>query len=137
MSHRYVTLTRQLEQQQSRFIALSPINRPQVHIRFPGHFQGHEVIWDARLVTLQSLYEQQKAHGRLTHKQSITLRQYIHIHTGQEDLVPVTIALNVPQFDEPTILKTIIMIHNYRRLQLGHHQYGEPVTFPDGFNITG
>lgn len=131
MPYRHVTLIHQPEQQQSRFVALSPINRSQVHIRFPGHFQGREIVWDAQLLTLQSIYEQQKAHGNLTHTPSITLRQYIHINSGKKDRVSLTIALNVPQFDEPTILKTIIMIHNYRRLRLGRHEYGEPVTFSD------
>ncbi|MFP3873860.1 MAG: hypothetical protein ACLFV1_05340 [Thiohalophilus sp.] len=111
---------------QYRYQALSPINQPQVHIRFAGTFEGNEVIWDARLHTLRYEYEQSRSQQT---PPSETFRQYIHIHPAQGELLPITVALNVPQFDEPAILKTIIMIHNYKRLRFGRHEFGQPVSF--------
>ncbi|MDZ7662171.1 hypothetical protein [Thiohalophilus sp.] len=109
-----------------RYQALSPIDQPQVHIRFAGTFEGNEVIWDARLHTLRYEYEQSRLQQVLP---PATFRQYIYIHPAQGERLPITVALNVPQFDEPAILKTIIMIHNYKRLRFGRHEFGQPVSF--------
>lgn len=111
---------------QHRYEALSPINQPQVHIRFAGVFEGNAVIWDARLHTLRHEYEQSLLQQTPAPE---TLRQYIHIHAAQGELLPITVALNVPLFDEPAILKTLIMIHNYKRLRFGRHEFGQPVSF--------
>ncbi len=126
MSNSPHELERLLQQQGRRYQALSPINGPEVHIRFPGRFQDQAIIWDAHLLTLQRVYEQMAAE---TDTSSVTCRQFIEISAGNDDLVPITVALNVPQFDEPAILKTMIMIHNYKRLRLGRHEFGEPVRF--------
>jgi len=137
MSDQYSTLIGQLAQQQRRFLALTPLDRPEVQIQFPGQFQEHDVVWDAQLLTLESLYQQQLAQGQVKPSTPVTLRQYIHIHPAAGDRVQITIALNVTQFDEPTILKTMIMIHNYKRLRPGCHEYGEPVIFPESCNQKG
>lgn len=114
--------------QQTRYEALSPVGQAQVHIRFPGRFEGRDVIWDARLHTLRYEYEQAcTGSGPVPDE----FRQYIHIQPAVGDQVPITIALNVPQFDEPAILKTLIMIHNYKRLRLGRHEFGQPISFSD------
>jgi hypothetical protein len=137
MSDQYNTLIGQLAQQRRRFLALSPLDRPEVQIQFPGQFQEHDVIWDAQLLTLQSVYQLQLTQGQVKPDTPVTLRQYIHIHPAAGDRIPITIALNVTQFDEPTILKTMIMIHNYKRLRPGRHEYGEPVIFPESDNQKG
>lgn len=51
-------------------------------------------------------------------------RQFIEISTEQKQSVPLTIGLDLPTINEPTILKTIIMIRNYKRLILGRHEFG-------------
>jgi len=137
MSDQYSTLIEQLAQQQRRYLALSPLDRPEVQIQFPGQFQKHNVVWDAKLLTLQSIYQQQLTQGQVKPGMPVTLRQYIHIHPAAGDRIPITIALNVTLFDEPTILKTMIMIHNYKRLRPGCHEYGEPVIFPESYNQKG
>jgi len=111
---------------QYRYQALSPINQPQVHIRFAGMFEGKEVIWDARLHTLRHEYEQSRLQQASPPE---TFHQYIYIHPAQGEQLPITVALNVPQFDEPAILKTMIMIHNYKRLRFGRHEFGQAVSF--------
>ena len=117
----------QREQQSDDYQALSPLDQPRIHIRFDGHFQGRQIIWDADLRTLKYEHEQ-----TTTEKQpGGPLHQYIHIHPADGERIPITVAFNVPQFDEPTILKTMIMIHNYKRLRLGRHEFGPPVCFSD------
>ena len=115
-------------QQGPRYEALSPVGQAQVHIRFPGRFDGRDVIWDAHLHTLRHEYEQACSESGPVPDE---FRQYIHIQTAVGDRVPITIALNVPQFDEPAILKTLIMIHNYKRLRVGRHEFGQPISFGD------
>lgn len=122
------SLNRHLQQQGRRYQALSPVDCPQVRIRFPGPFEGRTVIWDAELRTLA--YERDQADPQSGTTPS-SLRQYIHIYPADGEQVPITIALNVPLFDEPAILKTIIMIHNYKKLRPGRHEFGEPVEFTD------
>jgi len=124
MTDSHTSSGRQVSQQ--RYQALSSVNQPQVHIRFAGTFEGNAVIWDARLHTLRYEYEQSHLQQAPSPE---TFRQYIHIHPAQGELLPITVALNVPQFDEPAILKTIIMIHNYKRLRFGRHEFGQPVSF--------
>lgn len=121
-------LRQQLAQQGHRYLALSPIDQPRVQIRFPGQFEGREIIWDADLRTLHYEYEQARAEFPTT---TDTFRQYIHIHPADGERIPIIVALNVPQFDEPAILKTLIMIHNYKRLRLGRHEFGQPIHFSD------
>ncbi len=121
-------LRQQLAQQECRYLALSPIDQPRVRIRFPGQFEGQAIIWDADLRTLHYEYEQARAENPTN---AGTFHQYIHIHPVEGERVPIIVALNVPQFDEPAILKTLIMIHNYKRLRLGRHEFGPPVHFSD------
>ncbi|MFO8024869.1 hypothetical protein [Thiohalophilus sp.] len=127
-SDRLRELRQQLGQQGHRYLALSPIDLPRVRLRFPGQFKGQEIIWDADIRTLHYEYEQARAESRDTTK---GFRQYIDICPAQGERVPIIVALNVPQFDEPAILKTLIMIHNYKRLRLGRHEFGPPVYFSD------
>lgn len=121
-------LHQQLAQQGNRYLALSPIDQPRVRICFPGQIEGREIIWDADFRTLRYEYEQVRAENTAP---ASTIRQYIHIHPAQGERVPIIVALNVPQFDEPAILKTLIMIHNYKRLRLGRHEFGQPAHFSD------
>lgn len=126
MNEAFQEFNHRLQRQGQRYEALSPVDQPRVQVRFPGHFEGRDVIWDACLQTLRYEYE----HAASRPKRSpATLRQYILIEPAVDDRMPITVALNVPQFDEPSILKTIIMIHNYKRLRLGRHEFGEPVIF--------
>ncbi len=91
-----------------------------VHIRFTGPFRGRQVTWDARIVTL--------AHAARSRPASSTaeLRQFIEVGQDNGDTRQLGIGLNVDRIDEPAILKTIIMIRQYRRLREGRHEYGPP-----------
>jgi hypothetical protein len=91
-----------------------------VHICFTGPFQGHQVTWDARIVTLSHAARSRPANS------TAELRQFIEVGRDNGGTRQLRIGLNVDRIDEPAILKTIIMIRQYRRLQEGRHEYGPP-----------
>jgi hypothetical protein len=88
--------------------------------RFTGKFLGSDVIWDAELVTL-AFYASKTGMQRL--------QQFIDVGEDGEHGRSITIALNLPTIDEPAILKTIIMVRQYKRLLTGRHAYGEFISF--------
>ena len=94
-----------------------------VHIHFTGPFQGRQVIWDARIVTLEH-----ECRGRQSVRPSGDgpgLRQFIEVGSADDGTRMLRIGLNVERIDEPVILKAIIMIRQYKRLHEGCHEYGE------------
>ncbi len=109
--------------------ALEPLDGPSARIRFSGHLQGREVIWQARLRTLEDVWRERRAAEPVD--TPMTLRQYIDIAPdGDPAAWPLEVALAVPAIDAPTVFKTIIMIHNYKRLAPGRHEYGPAHRFP-------
>lgn len=109
--------------------ALEPLGGSSARIRFSGRLLGREVIWQARLRTLEDVWRERQA-GDAT-PGSVALRQYIHIReTADPGLAELEVALAVPAIDAPTVFKTLIMINNYKRLAPGRHEYGEPHPFP-------
>lgn len=111
-------------QRQFKYAALSPLGGQTAHIQFRGPFQGEEILWDAHLITLQEIYRQGIAAGKYLQKDTISLSQFIEINEKDAAEVTLTVGLDVPLIDTPTVLKTIIMIHNYKRLRHGRHEYG-------------
>lgn len=110
----------QLAKRNAQYELLTPLNMPTCHIRFTGLFQGMQVIWDAHLQTLAYYVREQL-------QQDKDVRQFIEVgHSGEQGKV-INIALNLPLIDQPTILKTIIMIRQYKRLAPGKHEFGETV----------
>jgi hypothetical protein len=91
-----------------------------VHVRFTGPFLGRQVTWDARIVTLAHAARSRPANG------TSELRQFIEVGRDNGGTRQLRIGLNVDHIDGPAILKTIIMIRQYRRLQEGRHEYGAP-----------
>lgn len=111
--------------------ALTPLGGQEAHVRFAGRLQDRPVIWDARLLTLGAVYRQLLEDGELRPGQTVTLRQFLEIEPAGEGVYALRVGLDVPCIDEPTVFKTLIMIHNYKRLQPGRHDYGPSRTFPD------
>ncbi len=111
--------------------ALEPLDGPAARIRFSGRLQGREVIWQARLRTLEDVWRERLAAEGLPADAPMELRQYIDIaEDGDPAGWPLEVALAVPVIDAPTVFKTIIMIHNYKRLAPGRHAYGPVHRFP-------
>jgi len=111
-------------QRQFNFTAVSPLGGQTAHIRFKGPFQGEKVLWDTHLITLQEIYRQGIVAGKYLEKDTISLSQFIEINEKDAAEVTLTVGIDVPVIDTPTVLKTIIMIHNYKRLRHGRHEYG-------------
>lgn len=93
------------------------------HIQFSGMFEQQRIIWNATIKTLKSI----ALHTPTNEIQY--LRQFIHLQTTNDNLIPITIALNVNSITKPVINKTIIMINNYKLLKIGKHEYGERISF--------
>ena len=117
-------------QRQFDYKILSPLGGQTAHIQFKGPFQDQEIKWDTHLITLRELYRQGIAEGRYSEKDTVSLLQYIEINEKDASEFSLTVGIDVPTIDTPTVLKTIIMIHNYKRLRLGRHEYGPAHQFP-------
>lgn len=117
-------------QTQFEYTALSPLGSQTAHIRFAGRFHDRDVMWDTHLITLEECYRQAVSAGRMTENQPVTLVQFIEIEKKSPDEMLLKIGIDVPVIDAPTVFKSMIMIHNYKRLRLGRHEYGPSRQFP-------
>jgi hypothetical protein len=116
-------------ERQFDWTALSPLGGQTAHIRFVGKFHGRHVTWDTHLITLQEIYQQGIAAGTFAADKPISLFQFIEIdETGPAEMT-LKIGINVSAIDAPTVFKSMIMIHNYKRLRIGRHEYGPPRQF--------
>lgn len=104
--------------------ALTPLGGQTAHIRFSGRFRGEEVIWDTHISTLQECYRQAIDAGKLAKNTPVELFQYIEIVPKGSTEMTLNIGIDVPVIDAPTVFKSMIMIHNYKRLRQGRHEYG-------------
>lgn len=78
-----------------------------------GPFRGRSVIWNARLSVLPP-----SAEG------SPPPRQFIEVTRRDALNYDLDIGLAVSRIDRATILKTIVMIRQYKRLRPGRHEFG-------------
>lgn len=92
------------------FVCDGPLGGDSLRLRFIGRYQEREVVWDAELIALA-------ATGADT-------AQFLDIGAPGPHGVPIRIGLGVPCIDRPTVLKTIIMVRNYKRLRPGRHEFG-------------
>jgi len=98
------------------YIALSEVGVNSASIIFTGNFENKPVIWQALLVAMDS-------------KERNKLPQYIEIPPQEKDVdlcVAVEIGLHVTAIDEPTIVKAIKMIQQFKNLQRGRHEFSGP-----------
>ena len=94
------------------------------HFAFSGKFQGLETIWDATLLSLAHYHAQQPYAG-----QSVMRSAFMEIGGMTACGRRICVALDIPVIDEAAILKTIIMVRNYKRLHSGHQAFGETRCF--------
>lgn len=73
-------------------------------IRFVGPFEGREVIWAARI--------ERSADA-----------QFIEVGAPDGDVCPMHVGLQVAAIDTPSILKSIVMVRQYKRLRRGRHEF--------------
>jgi len=101
--------------------ALTPLGGSMARVRFSGRFQGRPVTWEAELMTLEEAWRQGLAGSA---EPPASLRQFIDIRRQTDDRFRLRIGLAVATIDAPTVFKAMIMIHNYKRLRPGRHEYG-------------
>lgn len=96
------------------FICTDTLPAARAKIRFLGEFMGRRVIWNMQLNAAPHRHNSHKAEqgSSYTIYKDEALAYHIELH------------LDVTQIDEPCIQKTLIMIRQYKRLALGHHQWG-------------
>lgn len=95
-------------------------------VRFVGPFQGEDVVWDCRFVTLR---EAQRQLAPRSHS-APRLRNFIDIGAPGATGMSIRVGLDIEHIDHSAILKMIVMIRNYKRLKPGRHEFGEPSRAP-------
>lgn len=81
---------------------------------FTGPFQGKIILWNATLRAFDSA-------------SASAAKTVSSIDVGEMTAAgrALTITLDIPAVDEAAILRTIIMIRQYKRLRPGHHAFGD------------
>ena len=101
------------------FNLLAAPTTQQAHFVFAGRFQDREVIWDATLLTLAHYHHEQAPVA-----QAVERSPFLEIGAETSKGRALCVALDIEQIDEPAILRTIIMIRQYKRLREGRHEFG-------------
>ncbi len=113
---------RYLEDTGQDYLLLEQADDQRARLRFCGAFLGQVVVWNCEFLTLAA--EQVDWQKRHTGAQTV-LRNFIEVGEAGPQGVPLRVGLAVVRIDQPAIEKMIIMIRNYKRLQLGRHEYGQ------------
>ncbi len=92
------------------FICETPLPGAHARVRFIGDFEGQATLWDMELLALGDGATRQRA--------------FIEIGEAGERGRRLRVGLGVASIDEPVILKSLIMIRNYKSLRLGRHEWG-------------
>jgi hypothetical protein len=100
-----------------RYTLLEPPSPFRARFTFSGTFESAEVLWDATLFALGDPDPTDANDVR---------RDYLEIGGPTGLGRQLTVALGVPAIDDATILRTIIMIRQYRRLRPGRIGFGRP-----------
>ena len=98
-----------------------------VRFRFRGNFEGKEIVWDAHLYTLAYYVYKVAKFSR----PAPPIQQFIHVGGMGKKGRRIEIGLNLPEIDNGAVMKTMIMIRQYKRLVAGRHDYGETVQIED------
>ncbi len=117
------TFRNRLQQLGADFVCTTTLPATSVSLSFLGQFQGHTVLWNMTLATLQYFRtnEIRNISDTITGKYA---RPFIEIGDENEGVYNILVGLELELVDEPVIKKTIIMIRNYKRLALGRIEFG-------------
>ena len=102
------------------FEARSALGGERVEVRFSGHFHQQPVIWQATIMTLEHYRQHASARG---HRPG-GLRQFIEVGNMEGPVQHIRIGLSTRVIDIPTILKTMIMVRQWKNLDYGIHEFG-------------
>lgn len=109
---------------------ISGINTGKASFQFAGHYYGTPVTWQCTLQTLDQYYQELVNSNKIEPNTPMSLRRFIDIANTDSPTPSINIVLDVEIIDEPTIRKSIIMVHNYKKHHEGRHEYGETYTYP-------
>jgi hypothetical protein len=93
------------------FLLLSALPARRVRLRFTGPFAGAQVVWNCEFIALQR--DDQPC--------------FIEVGEPTVQGVPLAVGLPLPSIDQAAVLKMMVMIRNYKRLQRGRHEFGRSV----------
>lgn len=100
---------------------LSTLPGPFAHFRFTGVFEQKTTIWDASIYSLDAYYKN-NASAITSH----TIRRpFIEVGELTQQGRRIIIGLALDKIEQSTIIKTMIMIRQYKRLRAGKHEFGE------------
>ena len=99
-----------------------------VELEFTGTLHGQPVLWQAEFCTLRHYCLRSLASATMHNSMTVQAQAFIDIQI-QNQAHRLLVAVNLPVIDEPAILRTIIMIRQYKRLTTGRHHYGDTATF--------
>ncbi|HLD13464.1 MAG TPA: putative molybdenum carrier protein [Burkholderiales bacterium] len=91
--------------------------RARAHIQFIGMFEGHEVVWDAKIYALRA-------------PRAVAARPFIDISSRGSHIIGIKVGLAVEQLDVATLLKAMIMVRRYKRLRRGRFEFGALIPRP-------
>ncbi len=86
------------------------------HVRFCGRRGEPAFAWDARIMT--------REHYNRLHPDNPCRRQLILIGDESEHGTTIDIVLALPRIDRAAILKTLVMVRNYKALRPGRIEFG-------------
>jgi len=99
------------------YTLIQQFNNEYAHIKFNGTFHGNTVTWDTHFFTMKGYIAHQKC-------KNTNLKQFIDINPITDDILKLTVALNIDAISTPNIQKMMIMINQYKNLSIGRHEYG-------------
>ena len=109
---------------------VSGINTGKAQFQFDGRYHNNPVTWQCTLQTLDQYYQELVNSNKVKRDATIALKRFIHISGTDSPTPSINIVLDVEIIDEPTVRKSVIMVHNYKKLHEGIHEYGEAYTYP-------
>ena len=114
-----------LEKQAIDYLFVDRVSDKHASVKFLGKFKQQTVVWDAIIRTLTDYYETEL---KYLSDHSVELKQFIDIEkkdTGYK----IMLVLNLDKIDRAAIQKSIMMVRQYKRLDIGRHEYGEAHCF--------
>ena len=100
-------LEAELQRRQSEYRLRGAPGEREARFEFIGRFDQAPVVWEARLLALGAGERE----------------QFIEIGPARGERRALTVGLALERIDPPAILKTVIMIRNYKRLRAGRHAW--------------
>jgi hypothetical protein len=117
----------QLQKLGNDFICNNQLPDSVAYVSFLGTLYGKTVLWNMNLATLAHIQANTPPNTQAI-KSEIQRRPFIEIKEGSESIYALSVGLDLKEIDVPVIKKTIIMIRNYKLLDIGMIEFGSVPT---------